>query len=75
MTGCGWLLSGLRADRGRALVPALSGECPVGRWASGMGRVSRKGQVMADVVYRSEVHIERGTGALRYATVPAEKAR
>jgi hypothetical protein len=30
---------------------------------------------MGDVVYRSEVHVERGAGSLRYARVPAEEAR
>ena len=29
---------------------------------------------MGEVVYRSQVHVERGTGSLRYATVPAEDA-
>jgi len=27
---------------------------------------------MGDVVYRSQVQVERGAGALRFATVPAE---
>jgi hypothetical protein len=29
---------------------------------------------MGDVVYRSQVRVDRGAGSLRYATVPAEGA-
>ncbi len=29
---------------------------------------------MGEVVYRSQVQVDRGAGSLRYATVPAERA-